>query len=176
MPLESANPGRRSLLFIALAISSSQGRGQREQQRDHDADQRSDRVGHQVPVVGDPARNALLEGLDHRRHRKRTDRRQPPAARSEQEEKLLEAHKVRLRFESFYQPARTHRDLVEMQHYWDTAVKALTGRELILIDADKVKTQRNLMLFDPEVFRVPPPMIQQRFLPPKDFLPKDHGP
>jgi Cu+-exporting ATPase len=97
-------------------------------------------------------------------------------ARAEREEKLLEANKVRHRFDGFYQPARANRDLVEMQHYWDTALKALTGRELILIDADKVKTQRNLMLFDPEVFRVPPPMIQQRFLPPKDFIPKDHGP
>jgi Cu+-exporting ATPase len=96
-------------------------------------------------------------------------------ARSDQAETLLEAEKVRYRFESYYQPRQTHRDLTELQMYWDARRKALAGRELILIDADKVKMQRNLMLFDPELLRIPPPMFQQRFLP-KEFVPKDHGP
>ncbi|MSQ96251.1 MAG: cation-translocating P-type ATPase family protein [Gemmataceae bacterium] len=56
--------------------------------------------------------------------------------------------------------------LVEFRMYWDAVGKALTGRDLLLIDSDKVTGQRNLMLFDPEVFRVPFPVL----------VPQERGP
>jgi Cu+-exporting ATPase len=67
--------------------------------------------------------------------------------------------------------------LVEFRLYWDSAARALSGRPLVLIDADKVKGQRNLMLFDPEVFRVPLPILMPQDRPPRaPFEPKDEGP
>ena len=50
--------------------------------------------------------------------------------------------------------------------YWDVIGKSLSGRELILIDSEKVKLNRNLMMFDPELFRAPPPIIMRPPLPP----------
>ena len=59
--------------------------------------------------------------------------------------------------------------------YWDAAGRALTGRNLLLIDSDKVKGGRNLMLFDPEIFRVPfPVLVPQRQ--PKQLGGQDEGP
>jgi hypothetical protein len=40
------------------------------------------------------------------------------------------------------------------------------GRDLVLIDADNIKGQRNFFLFDPDQLRVPLPM----------FLPPDRNP
>ena len=70
--------------------------------------------------------------------------------------------------------------LVDYRLYWEAAARALVGREMLLIDSDKVVGRRNLMLFDPEQFRVPFPV----FLPPDreirpPFVPKgvpDEGP
>jgi hypothetical protein len=62
--------------------------------------------------------------------------------------------------------------LVDFRLFWETAGKALAGRDLILIDADNVRGQRQLMLFDPDQFRVPIPM----FLPPNRSPLKDEGP
>lgn len=56
--------------------------------------------------------------------------------------------------------------LTDFRHYWDSLAQALTGRELILIDADKLLGRRQLMLFDPDQLRVPAPM----------FLPQDRNP
>jgi len=53
--------------------------------------------------------------------------------------------------------------LVDYRLYWEAAARALGGREMLLIDSDKVVGRRNLMLFDPEQFRVPFPV----------FLPQD---
>jgi len=55
--------------------------------------------------------------------------------------------------------------LTDFRIYWDTVGKALTGRELILIDSDKITGRLNLMLFDPEQFRLP-------FLMPQKSAPK----
>jgi Cu+-exporting ATPase len=52
--------------------------------------------------------------------------------------------------------------LVDFRLFWDSAAKALSGRDLILIDSDKVSGKRNLMLFDPDVFRVPFPVMIPR--------------
>ena len=45
--------------------------------------------------------------------------------------------------------------LVDFRLSWEVISKALTGRELLLIDSDKIGGRLNLMLFDPEQFRVP---------------------
>ena len=49
--------------------------------------------------------------------------------------------------------------LVEFRTFWDTLGRALSGREKIILDADNVPGRRQLMLFDPERFRVPVPML-----------------
>jgi hypothetical protein len=56
--------------------------------------------------------------------------------------------------------------LTDFRHYWDSAAQALSGRELILIDSDKIMGRRQLLLFDPEQLRAPLPM----------FLPQDRNP
>jgi hypothetical protein len=48
--------------------------------------------------------------------------------------------------------------LTDFRLFWETAGKALAGRDLLLIDAEGVRGQRNLMLFDPELLRTPIPM------------------
>ncbi len=49
--------------------------------------------------------------------------------------------------------------LSDFRLFWDTLSQALTGRDLVLIDADKVGGQRNLLLVDPDQFRVPFPLL-----------------
>jgi Cu+-exporting ATPase len=45
--------------------------------------------------------------------------------------------------------------LTDFRLFWDALSDALAGRSKILIDADKVPGKRHLMLFDPELFRIP---------------------
>jgi Cu+-exporting ATPase len=61
--------------------------------------------------------------------------------------------------------------LTDFRVFWDSAARALTGREMVLIDSDKLQGRRQLFLFDPEQLRVPVPM----FLPP-DRNPPARGP
>ena len=49
--------------------------------------------------------------------------------------------------------------LTDFRIYWDSVASALGGRELILIDSDKIQGRRQLFLFDPEQLRVPVPML-----------------
>ncbi len=49
--------------------------------------------------------------------------------------------------------------LTDFRLFWDALGRALTGRPLVLIDADKVPGRRHLMLFDPDQFRVPMPVL-----------------
>jgi Cu+-exporting ATPase len=72
--------------------------------------------------------------------------------------------------------ARRRRELVTLQTtltdfrlFWDALSRALTGRDLVLVDADKITGRRHLMLFDPDQFRVPVPMLlpADRNLPPR---------
>jgi Cu+-exporting ATPase len=70
--------------------------------------------------------------------------------------------------------------LVDYRLYWEAAARALVGRDMLLIDSDKVNGRRNLMLFDPDQFRVPFPvfMPQDREIRPP-LVPKgahDEGP
>jgi regulator of protease activity HflC (stomatin/prohibitin superfamily) len=82
-------------------------------------------------------------------------------ARATRAEKIQEADRDHQRFNALYQPRRDHPALVDFRIYWDSIGKALSGRELLLIDSDKVAGRRNLMLFDPELFRAAPPVIMQ---------------
>jgi Cu+-exporting ATPase len=49
--------------------------------------------------------------------------------------------------------------LTDFRVFWETTAKALAGRDLVLIDADQVRGQRQLMLFDPDLLRLPIPMM-----------------
>jgi HflK protein len=49
--------------------------------------------------------------------------------------------------------------LTDFRLFWDALGRALTGRPLVLIDADKLPGRRHLMLFDPDQFRVPVPIM-----------------
>jgi Cu+-exporting ATPase len=49
--------------------------------------------------------------------------------------------------------------LTDFRLYWEALGQALGGREKILVDADKVPGRRQLLLFDPDQFRVPAPVL-----------------
>ena len=49
--------------------------------------------------------------------------------------------------------------LAEYRLFWDTVAKALSSRDAVLIDSDKVKVNRNLLLFDQETLRAAPPFL-----------------
>jgi regulator of protease activity HflC (stomatin/prohibitin superfamily) len=49
--------------------------------------------------------------------------------------------------------------LTDFRLYWDRLGQALSGREKLLIDAEKVNGKRNLLLFDPDMFRMPLPLM-----------------
>ncbi|HYT93087.1 MAG TPA: cation-translocating P-type ATPase family protein, partial [Gemmataceae bacterium] len=51
--------------------------------------------------------------------------------------------------------------LIDFRLYWETVGRALAGREMVLIDAEKVGGRRHLMLFDPELFRIPGPIFMR---------------
>ncbi|MCI0379333.1 MAG: cation-translocating P-type ATPase family protein [Gemmataceae bacterium] len=66
--------------------------------------------------------------------------------------------------QKYYQKRRTQTlalqaALSDTRYFWDVLGKALLGREMILIDTDKIKGQRNLFLVDPDQFRVPVPVL-----------------
>ncbi|MBM4067795.1 MAG: cation-translocating P-type ATPase family protein [Planctomycetes bacterium] len=52
--------------------------------------------------------------------------------------------------------------LTDFRLFWDMLARALTGRDLVLIDADKVAGRRSLLLLDPDQLRVPAPIIMDR--------------
>jgi Cu+-exporting ATPase len=49
--------------------------------------------------------------------------------------------------------------LTDFRLFWEALGNALAGRQKIIIDADKVPGHRNLLLVDPDQFRVPIPML-----------------
>jgi Cu+-exporting ATPase len=55
--------------------------------------------------------------------------------------------------------------------FWTGLGRALAGREKMIIDAEKVPGRRNLLLLDPEQFRVPVPMLA-----PPERAPRGEGP
>src|SRR5262249_58596973 len=55
--------------------------------------------------------------------------------------------------------------LTDFRLFWTAVGRALAGRDKIIIDADKVPGRRNLLLMDPEQFKVPVPILAPRPLP-----------
>jgi Cu+-exporting ATPase len=49
--------------------------------------------------------------------------------------------------------------LTDFRLFWGAVGQALTGREKMIVDADQVPGRRQMLLFDPELFRVPIPMF-----------------
>ncbi|MCI0464420.1 MAG: cation-translocating P-type ATPase family protein [Gemmataceae bacterium] len=49
--------------------------------------------------------------------------------------------------------------LTDFRLFWDALTQALSGREKVLIDADKVPGRRQLLLLDPDQFRLPVPVM-----------------
>jgi Cu+-exporting ATPase len=70
-------------------------------------------------------------------------------------------------------------EIVKTQLYWQTIASALAGRDILLVDAQKLGGRRQLILFDTDQFRLPIPILmpQDRNSPPRAPLkdgPKDH--
>jgi Cu+-exporting ATPase len=57
--------------------------------------------------------------------------------------------------------------LTDFRLFWDNLGRALTGRELVLIDADKVPGRRHLWLVDPDQIRPPAVLMLPREGPPQ---------
>jgi P-type Cu+ transporter len=72
---------------------------------------------------------------------------QKPAAAFQDYERLRNAH------------ISVQAALTDFRLFWDGLVRALVGREKVIVDADHVPGRRHLWLLDPEQFRVPLPMI-----------------
>ena len=83
-------------------------------------------------------------------------------ARAAKAEKVQQDSADYWRFMGQFRPRQEQPELSDFRIYWDTIGKALSGREMLLIDSDKVAGRRNLMLFDPELFRVPFPILVPR--------------
>ena len=77
--------------------------------------------------------------------------------------KIRQAQGERDRFLAIQAARQGAADLSDFRLFWDVTGKALTGRDLVLIDADNIRGQRQLMLFDPDKLRIPIPM----WMPPK---------
>ncbi len=75
-----------------------------------------------------------------------------------------------------YQKRRTEAQtaqaaLMDFRLYWEALGRALQGRELVLVDADNVPGRRQLLLLDPEQFRMPFPVLV-----PQNRTPPDRAP
>ena len=76
---------------------------------------------------------------------------------------LWRSHRPAFAYEE-YQRMRRERlaalaALTEFRLLWDTLARALVGRDKVIIDAEKVPGRRHLLLFDPDQFRLPVPML-----------------
>jgi Cu+-exporting ATPase len=49
--------------------------------------------------------------------------------------------------------------LTDFRLFWDAIGRALTGRDKLIVDADNVPGRRQLLLVDPELFRIPMPLM-----------------
>ena len=63
------------------------------------------------------------------------------------------------RFLALSQARKAHPGLTDFRIFWEVVGQSLMGRDLILVDSDKVAGQRNLWLIDPDMLRAPAPMI-----------------
>ena len=51
------------------------------------------------------------------------------------------------------QALAVHASLLDFRLYWESLGRALNGRELVLIDAEKIRGRRQLLFLDPEQWR-----------------------
>jgi hypothetical protein len=49
--------------------------------------------------------------------------------------------------------------LTDFRLFWNAVGRALTGRDKLIVDTDNLPGRRQLLLFDPETFRVPVPAL-----------------
>jgi hypothetical protein len=49
--------------------------------------------------------------------------------------------------------------VTDFRLFWDALASALAGREKVIIDADRVPGKRQLLLLDPDLFKVPVPFL-----------------
>lgn len=54
---------------------------------------------------------------------------------------------------------RTQAFLTDFRLTWQAVVRILGGRDKVIVDADRLPGRRHLLLFDPEAFRVPVPVL-----------------
>jgi regulator of protease activity HflC (stomatin/prohibitin superfamily) len=68
--------------------------------------------------------------------------------------------------------------LTDFRLFWDALGLALAGREKVILDADRVPGRRQLLLFDPDKFRVPVPILVPDRGPPerRGIRGEDEGP
>jgi P-type Cu+ transporter len=66
--------------------------------------------------------------------------------------------------------------LTDFRLFWEAIGQALTGREKMIVDADKVPGRRQLLLFDPDVFRIPVPVMGLPERGPRSRPPMEEGP
>src|SRR5262249_9520036 len=74
-------------------------------------------------------------------------------------EKISEAAGQRDRFLARSQARGGQATLSDFRIFWEAVGKSLAGRDMVLIDADKIHGQRSLMLFEPDMFRAPPVIL-----------------
>jgi Cu+-exporting ATPase len=66
--------------------------------------------------------------------------------------------------------------LTDFRLFWEAIGQALTGREKMIVDSDKVPGRRQLLLFDPELFRIPVPVMGMPERGPRSRPPLEEGP
>jgi Cu+-exporting ATPase len=66
--------------------------------------------------------------------------------------------------------------LTDFRLFWEAVGRALAGRDKLIVDSDKVPGRRQLLLLDPDQFRVPIPMMGLPERGPRSRLPLEEGP
>jgi Cu+-exporting ATPase len=66
--------------------------------------------------------------------------------------------------------------LTDFRLFWEAVGRALSGRDKLIVDSDKVPGRRQLLLIDPEQFRVPVPMMGMPERGPRSRPPLEEGP
>ncbi len=98
-------------------------------------------------------------------------------AEADRNEKVLSARAEHDAFTAWLETRRYQAVLTDFRLFWDALGKALSGREKLIVDADKVPGRRQLLLFDPDKFKIPVPvMIPDRGAPARRGINEDEGP
>jgi Cu+-exporting ATPase len=99
------------------------------------------------------------------------------SAEADRNERILSARADHDAFTAWLDTRKYQAALTDFRLFWDALGKALNGREKLIIDADKVPGRRQLLLFDPDKFKIPVPvMIPDRGGPARRGMNEDEGP